>query len=192
MLEPRRGCIDCSLSTKDELNFTLNALTTNVSHLKLPGPTLMSTTIFKSLMMVFLMGIAASASANDESEVLSVIQKWADLESDLESQSELIRDDRIQIAAGIRQTDQKSNLKVQVMNYEAGVQAAGGEPSLMVRIEDPIIRVYGNVAIASFVRLFNFTSYGERPNPPAKAWCTMVLVKEENQWKIAHHHISPA
>ena len=152
----------------------------------------MNTTIFRSLMLVFLMGIIASASANAESEVLSVIQKWADLESDLESQAGLIRDDRIQIAAGIRQTDQKSNLKVQVMNYKAGVNAAGGEPNLMVRIEDPIIRIYGDVAIASFVRLFNFSAYGERPNPPAKAWCTMVLVKEENQWKIAHHHISPA
>ena len=152
----------------------------------------MNTTIFRSLLLVFLMGIIASASANDESEVLSVIQKWAALESDLESQAGLIRDDRIQIAAGIRQTDQKSNLKVQIMNYEAGVKAAGGEPNLMVRIEDPIIRIYGDVAIASFVRLFNFAAYGERPNPPAKAWCTMVLVKEENQWKIAQHNISPA
>ena len=83
----------------------------------------MNTTIFRSLLLVFLMGIIASASANDESEVLSVIQKWAALESDLESQAGLIRDDRIQIAAGIRQTDQKSNLKVQIMNYEAGVKA---------------------------------------------------------------------
>ena len=152
----------------------------------------MSDTIFRSLMLVFLMVIIAPTSANDESEVLSVIQKWADLESDLESQAGLIRDDRIQIAAGIRQTDQESNLKVQIMSYEAGVKAAGGEPNLMVRIEDPIIRIYGDVAIASFVRLFNFAAFGERPNPPAKAWSTMVLVKEQNQWKIAHFHVSPA
>ena len=152
----------------------------------------MSDTIFRSLILVFLMVIIAPTSANDESEVLSVIQKWADLESDLESQAGLIRDDRIQIAAGIRQTDQESNLKVQIMSYEAGVKAAGGEPSLMVRIEDPIIRIYGDVAIASFVRLFNFAAFGERPNPPAKARSTMVLVKEQNQWKIAHFHVSPA
>jgi ketosteroid isomerase-like protein len=132
------------------------------------------------------------AGADDKSEVLDVIQAWADLESNLVAQADLIRDDRIQIAGGIRQTNQKLNLEVQVMNHEAGVKAAGGEPTLKVRIEDPIIRVYGDVAVASFIRLFNFAPYGKSPNPPNKAWCTMVLVKEMGIWRIAHHHLSPA
>ena len=41
------------------------------------------------------------------------------------------------------------------MNYNAMVQAMGGEPEMIVRIESPLVRLYGDVAVASFVRLFN-------------------------------------
>jgi len=59
-----------------------------------------------------------------------------------------------------------------------------------VRIESPLVRLYGDVAVASFVRLFNLAPPGERPQQVSAAWFSMVLVKESNSWKIAHHHVS--
>jgi hypothetical protein len=35
----------------------------------------------------------------------------------------------------------------------------------MTVIEGPIVRVYGNVAVASFVRIFNTIPHNQPPNP---------------------------
>ena len=43
----------------------------------------------------------------------------AELEQDLEAQAALVRDDRVQIGGGVRQTNQSQNLEVQIMNYNA-------------------------------------------------------------------------
>ena len=131
-----------------------------------------------------------SVYADDEDDVMAVIYQWAALEQDLEAQAALVRDDRVQIGGGIRQTDQDQNLAVQLMNYNAMVQSMGGEPEMIVRIESPLVRLYGDVAVASFVRLFNLVPPGERPQQVGAAWFSMVLVREDNTWKIAHHHVS--
>ena len=128
--------------------------------------------------------------ADDEDDVMAVIHQWASLEQDLEAQAALVRKDRVQIGGGVRQTDQSQNLAVQLMNYNAMVEAMGGEPGMIVRIESPLVRIYGDVAVASFVRLFNLVPPGERPQQVSAAWFSMVLVKEDNSWKIAHHHVS--
>ena len=121
---------------------------------------------------------------------MAVIHEWASLEQDLQAQAALVREDRVQIGGGIRQTDQSQNLAVQLMNYKSMVESMGGEPEMIVRIESPLVRVYGDVAVASFVRLFNLAPPGERAQQVGTAWFSMVLVKEDDAWKIAHHHVS--
>jgi len=133
-----------------------------------------------------------SASQGDVSEVMAVIEKWAALESDLRAQADLIRDDRVQISQGIRQSNQAGNLAVQLLKHDARVEFWGGEPMMMVRIEDPLVRVYGDVAVASFIRLFDVAPPGERPVSTGSAWFSLVLVKERGEWKIAHNHVSAA
>ena len=132
-----------------------------------------------------------SADRGDVSDVLAVIHKWAELEDDLEAQAELIRDDRVQVGGGVRQSNQAENLAVQLLRYNALVDLWGGEPDLMVRIEDPLVQIYGNVAVVSFMRLFDVAPPGRQPNETGTAWFSMVLVKEDGEWKIAHHHVSP-
>jgi ketosteroid isomerase-like protein len=152
--------------------------------------------VFIIVMAMFLSPIALSdnhsSNRGDVSEVMAVIEKWAALESDLRAQAELIRDDRVQISQGIRQSDQAGNLAVQLLKHDARVEFWGGEPMMMVRIEDPLVRVYGDVAVASFMRLFDVAPPGERPGSTGKAWFSLVLVKERGEWKIAHNHVSAA
>ena len=155
--------------------------------------------IISSLIAVTITTLSSLAFSNtlstdpgDVSDVLAVIQKWAELEDDLEAQAELIRDDRVQVGGGIRQSNQAENLAVQLLRYNALVDLWGGEPDLMVRIEDPLVQIYGNVAVASFMRLFDVAPPGRQPNETGTAWFSMVLVKENGEWKIAHHHVSPA
>ena len=83
-----------------------------------------------------------SAKQGDVSDVMAVIEKWAELEHDLTAQAELVRDDRVQIGGGIRQSNQAENLAVQLMRYNALMESWGGEPEMIVRIEDPLVRVY--------------------------------------------------
>ena len=135
--------------------------------------------------------IAPDVLADDADDVMAVVNQWAALEHDLEAQAELIRSDRIQVAGGVRQTDQAGNLAVQLANHRARVRVAGGEPQMMVRIESPIVRVYGNTAVVSFVRLFNVIPHNQPPNPGGSAWFTLVLVKDGGDWGIAHSHVSP-
>ena len=142
------------------------------------------------LMSILVCLPVLSVYADDEDDVLAVIHQWAALEQDLEAQAELVRDDRVQIGGGIRQSNQAQNLAVQLMNYEAMVDAMGGEPEMIVPIESPLIRIYVDTAVASFVRLFNISPPGERASPVSAAWFSMVLIKERGEWKIAHHHVS--
>jgi ketosteroid isomerase-like protein len=51
------------------------------------------------------------------------------------------------------------------------------------------IDVFGNVGIATFILDYSFNSGGETQH--AKERTTMVFVKENGAWKIAHEHLSP-
>ena len=53
-------------------------------------------------------------------------------------------------------------------------------------------RVYGDAAVASFLRLFDVAPPGKPANATGRAWFSMFLVKENDEWKIAHHHVSSA
>jgi len=158
------------------------------SHQELRRPAITS----KRMMMALIFILAAPFSqANDSDDVLKVVQRWADLETNLEAQAQLIRDDRVQITGGIRQSNQAENLKVQIASFNAMVKNDGGTPTMIVRIESPLVKIYGNTAVVSFIRLDNGIPHNQGPRPANAAWATMVLVKEGGDWKIAHHHMSP-
>jgi hypothetical protein len=133
------------------------------------------------------------ALADDEDDVRAVIDQYGALEGDLAAQAGLIRDDRVFIAGGVRQTDAAKNMAIQMANRQAGEAANGGKTKFITPIESPMIAVYGDVAVASFVRIFNTFPHNKPANPPGTPnWVTLVLVKEGGDWRIAHTHQSPA
>ena len=97
----------------------------------------MNRNITKIITALLLLAGPISGYADDEDDVMAVIYQWAALEQDLEAQASLVRDDRVQIGGGVRQTDQSQNLAVQLMNYKSMVESMGGEPEMIVRIESP-------------------------------------------------------
>ena len=146
-------------------------------------------------LIVVLAGLifAPYAFADDEDDVLAVIQQYGDLEGDLDAQAKMMRKDRVYIVGGVRQTDEAKNMAIQMAARQAFEAANGGKTKFMTIIEGPVVAVYGNVAVASFVRVFNVFPHNQPPNPPGNpTWVTLVLVKEGGEWGIAHTHISPA
>jgi hypothetical protein len=122
---------------------------------------------------------------------MAFIDRYAELEGDLEAQARMIRDDRVMIAGSARQTDQEQNMKVQIAQREANEAAAGGAVRWIVRTETPEVRIYGDTAVASYMRLTNIFPPGAAPINQGPLWVTLVLVKERGNWGIAHTHISP-
>ena len=135
---------------------------------------------------------APFAFADDEDDVMALIYEYGESEDDLAAQARLMRDDRIFIAGGNRRTNEERNMALQMAVREAVEAANGGATRFITPIEGPIVRVYGNVAVASFVRIFNTFPHNQPPNPPGTPnWVTLVLVKEGGRWGIAHTHQSP-
>lgn len=141
-----------------------------------------------SFFAVALLVASPMALADDADDVMAVVTQWAALENDLDAQAELIRDDRIQIFEMNRQSNQAANMALQKAQVAARERASGGPNELHVRVESPIVRVYGNTAVVSFVRQFTPIPYNQGPMPTTQAFFTMVLVKEGGDWKIAHLH----
>ena len=84
--------------------------------------------LFAAMIAALITTSNTNAQPSDESAIMELIENWAALENDLEAQASLVRDDRVQIGGGIRQTDQAKNLEVQIMRHEALVESWGGEP----------------------------------------------------------------
>jgi len=137
-----------------------------------------------------LVGSSGFALADDAADVMSVVNRYAETEGDLDAQARLIRSDRVMIAQ-MRQTDQAANLAVQKAARAANDKANGGPARWILRTESPEVRIYGNTAVASYIRLTSITP----PNGPAinttPLWVTLVLVKDGGSWGIAHTHVSP-
>ena len=140
------------------------------------------------LTMVFLLSPISLFSA-EEDEVIEVIKTWASLEGDLNAQAEIIRDDRVMIAGSYVWPDQKDNLMIQNERREATLKRDSGW-KIMQTIISPKVRIYGNVAVAHFVRRFDFIPSEGDVSPPSMDNATMVLVKEKGKWGIAHTHFS--
>ena len=82
--------------------------------------------LYAAMIAAFIAAPNTNAQVSDESAIMDLIENWAALENDLEAQASLVRDDRVQIGGGIRQTDQAKNLEVQIMRYDALVESWGG------------------------------------------------------------------
>ena len=148
--------------------------------------------MLRVLLCLGMLCACAGAWADDVDDIRALIERYAALEGDLDAQAELIRDDRIMIAGGVRQTDQAANMAVQQAERDHRAALNGGPAQWIIRVEDLMVRVYGDTAVASYVRLGNIFPPGVEPitNPPL--WTTLVLVKERGGWRIAHTHLSPA
>jgi hypothetical protein len=148
---------------------------------------------FTTLFVVLAgMILAPYAFADDEDDVLAVIHQYGDLEGDLDAQAEMIRADRVHIVAGQRRSDQAQNLQIQKANAAASEAVNGGKTRIVTSIESPQVAIYGNVAVASFVQVYNYFPHNQPASAGQPTWITLVLVKEGGQWGIAHAHASPA
>ena len=134
---------------------------------------------------------APNSFADDESDVMAIIHQYGDLENDLEAQAELMRSDRIYITGGIRQTDEAKNMANQIAGRKAGESVAGGKTEFITTIEDAIVSIHGNVAVASFVRWWNVYPHNQASNTSPPTLVSLVLIKERSGWLIKHTHQSP-
>ena len=141
------------------------------------------------MLAIFFLSSLSFLSFSSEQEVLDTIYKWSALESDLDAQSELIRDDRVMITSK-RWPNQKENLMIQKERRAANL-SRDPDSTLISTISSPVVRIYGEVAIADFVRRTDFIPSMGEMSPPTFTYITLVLVEEDGNWGIAHTHNSP-
>lgn len=151
------------------------------------------TLLFVPLMLLF----ALTVLADDKADVQALIDEYCRLEgASLSEQAKLMTDDRIMITTGRRQTDNSANMKVQIANNKLFKAIDPGEQYVVTAV-DPIIRVYGDAAVASFYRYWDYIPSAEylKENPDARGprpnIVTLVMVKQAGAWKISHMHMSP-
>ena len=140
------------------------------------------------ILAIFFLSSLSFLSFSSEQEVLDTIYKWSALESDLDAQSELIRDDRVMITSK-RWPNQKENLMIQKERRAANL-SRDPDSTLISTISSPVVRIYGEVAIADFVRRTDFIPGTGDMSPPTFTYITLVLVEENGEWGIAHTHNS--
>ena len=140
------------------------------------------------MLAIFFLTSLSFLSFSSEQEVLDTIYKWSALESDLDAQSELIRDDRVMITSK-RWPNQKENLMIQKERRAANL-SRDPDSTLISTISSPVVRIYGEVAIADFVRRTDFIPSMGDMSPPTFTYITLVLVEENGEWGIAHTHNS--
>ena len=145
----------------------------------------------KQVLIISLLSLAASSHvyASEEDTVVEFIKTWASLEGDLDAQAELIRNDRVMIAGADKWPDQNDNLMIQ-KERRAATLSRDPNWKIMQTIISPEVRIYGNVAVANFIRRFDFIAGEGEVSPPAFNNATMILVKEKGKWGIAHTHFS--
>lgn len=144
-------------------------------------------------LIVALSGLvfAPVALADDKDDVMAFVERYGELEDNLEEQAKMMRDDRVMIT-NIRRTDNAKNMQVQMAGRKAGEAVNGGKTRFITTIESPHVAIYGNTAVASFVRIFNVYPHNQPAVGGNPQWVTLVLVKEGGRWGIAHTHMSPA
>ena len=143
------------------------------------------------IVALFGLAFAPFAFADDKDDIMALIEQYGDLEDDLAAQSKLIRDDRVMIT-NIRQTNNDKNMEIQMATRKANDAVAGGKTRWITTIESPHVAIYGDTAVASFVRTFTILPHNLAPINGAPNWVTLVLVKERGNWGIAHTHNSSA
>jgi hypothetical protein len=141
------------------------------------------------ILSVLIFSASTPVYSSEEDEVIIFIKEWASLEGDLDAQAALIRDDRVMIAGAEKWPDQKDNLSIQ-KERRAAILKRDPNWKIMQTIISPEVRVFGNVAVAHFIRRFDFIAGEGEISPPAFNNATIVLVKEKGKWGITHTHFS--
>jgi len=147
-------------------------------------------TITAILMLASLL-FSLNTLADDVSDVMKVVQQYGDLENDLAAQAKLMHPDRVYISGGIRQSDEAKNMANQMMGRKAGESLNGGKTTFVTMIEDPVVSIHGQTAVASFLRWWHVYPHNKPSDMSPPTWVTLVLVKEKSTWLITHTHISP-
>lgn len=146
------------------------------------------------LILVYI--LPATSLADDEDDVMAIIDSYITTETDLAEQAKLMTDDRTYIVAGRRFTDNVANMRGQLAGEKVR-EELDPDGTLIVSVEDPMLRVYGEAAVASFYRHWNWipsaeaVKAGQPGNAPPSQIVTLVLNKSGGDWKIVHTHISP-
>ena len=109
------------------------------------------------ILSVLIFSASTPVYSSEEDEVIRFIKEWASLEGDLDAQAALIRDDRVMIAGAEKWPDQKDNLSIQ-KERRAAILKRDPNWKIMQTIISPEVRVFGNVAVAHFIRRFDFIS----------------------------------
>ena len=148
-------------------------------------------TFMTKWLAAFLLIMPISLLADDLDDVMEVIEAYGDLEGDLAAQAELMHPDRVYITGGMRQTNESLNMRNQIATREAQEALNGGKTEFVTTIEDVDISIYGDVAVASFVRWWNVYPANQAPVLGAPTWVSLVLIKEGSDWLIKHTHQSP-
>ena len=141
------------------------------------------------ILSVLIFSASTPVYSSEEDEVIRFIKEWASLEGDLDAQAALIRDDRVMIAGAEKWPDQKDNLLIQ-KERRAAILKRDPNWKIMQTIISPEVRVFGNVAVAHFIRRFDFIAGEGEISHPAFNNATIVLVKEKGKWGITHTHFS--
>lgn len=157
----------------------------------------MKTITSKLLLVAALLTFCTPAAlADDEDDVRAVIAQYVATETtDLAKQATLMTDDREYISGGFRTTNNVANMRGQIAAQKRN-QAMDPNTQAIVTIEDLHVRMYDDVATASFYRFFNVIlsaeaiAAGRTANPPRQI-VSMVLAKVGNNWKIVQTHQSP-
>ena len=148
------------------------------------------------LMAVLALFAAPMAIADDMDDVTALLNAYIETEGDIAEQGKLMSEDRVYIVGSpaIRLTDNVANMKLQLLGEKRrNTLNPGG--LYMATIEDEIVRVYGDAAVASFRRslIWRPSVEGVRngsSNNTARQVVTVVMAKRDGDWKIVHTHIS--
>ena len=150
--------------------------------------------------LIAVIGLFATATvqADDMDDVAALVNAYIETESDLNAQSKLMSEDRIYIVGSpaMRMTDNEVNMMGQAFG-EKRREAMDSKSLYFATIEDQIIRMYGEAAVASFRRnlVFRPSADGMKngmSNNTGRQLVTVVMAKVDGDWKIVHTHISPA
>jgi ketosteroid isomerase-like protein len=152
------------------------------------------------LAVCFVSLLGGVAFADDKDDITALINEYSRLQGtgDIMGQMKMMTEDRIFINAGRRQMDQTANMKGQQASQDRDKKRDPGRQVIVTAV-DPIIRIYGNTAVASFYWHWN-TIYSAQfldklTGPAPSSWTslivTQVLVKEGGAWKMVHSHLSP-
>ena len=150
--------------------------------------------------LIAVIGLFATATvqADDMDDVTALVNAYIETESDLNAQSKLMSEDRIYIVGSpaMRMTDNEVNMMSQAFG-EKRREAMDSKSLYFATIEDQIIRMYGEAAVASFRRnlVFRPSADGMKngmSNNTGRQLVTVVMAKVDGDWKIVHTHISPA